>query len=127
MKLEESSVMTKENERFDPLLGVSSHVFSVRIRYSAAAERGAILFFVVASLSAISSMYEYSLRFSFQTVKLLIYSFQCIFGSISSEFGEICTRCSPRKTNEECKSFFIPIQKLFFKNNVKYYCRFRTT
>lgn len=39
----------------------AAEIEETRIRYSPAAKRGAILFFVIASLSAITNMYEYSL------------------------------------------------------------------
>uniref|UniRef100_A0A6S8LSH1 AAA+ ATPase domain-containing protein n=1 Tax=Dunaliella tertiolecta TaxID=3047 RepID=A0A6S8LSH1_DUNTE len=40
---------------------MAGHIEEARVRYSPVAQRGAILFFVMASLSAISNMYEYSL------------------------------------------------------------------
>lgn len=45
----------------------SQQMDEVRVRYKPAAQRGAVLFFVMASLAAISNMYEYSLA-AFLTV-----------------------------------------------------------
>lgn len=45
----------------------AAEIDEARVRYSPAAQRGATLFFAMASLSAITNMYEYSLS-SFLTV-----------------------------------------------------------
>jgi dynein heavy chain len=45
----------------------AEEIEEVRMRYSAAAKRGAVLFFVMASLANITNMYEYSLA-AFLTV-----------------------------------------------------------
>jgi dynein heavy chain len=39
----------------------AQEIEEARVRYSAVAVRGAVLFFVMASLSAVNNMYEYSL------------------------------------------------------------------
>jgi dynein heavy chain len=49
----------------------AKEIEEARTRYQAAAQRGAVLFFVLAGLSAVNNMYEYSLA-SFLTVFNLV-------------------------------------------------------
>ncbi|KAF5830619.1 hypothetical protein DUNSADRAFT_14266 [Dunaliella salina] len=48
-------------EKLEASKVMAGHIEEARVRYSPVAQRGAILFFVMDSLSAISNMYEYSL------------------------------------------------------------------
>ena len=55
------------SEKLDQAKETAVEIDNVRIRYSPAAKRGAILFFVLSGLSVINNMYEYSLA-SYLTV-----------------------------------------------------------
>lgn len=54
-------------EKLEVSKATAVEIDETRVRYTPVAKRGAILFFVMASLSAITNMYEYSLA-SFLTV-----------------------------------------------------------
>lgn len=60
--LEEAKSKAVEiSQKLSEASATASQIEEVRARYKPAALRGAVLFFVLASLAAISNMYEYSL------------------------------------------------------------------
>lgn len=62
----------------------ASQIEEVRARYKPAALRGAVLFFVLASLAAISNMYEYSLA-----------SFLAVFSRTLDTSKKVCVTALP--------------------------------
>ncbi len=71
----------------------ASQIEEVRARYKPAALRGAVLFFVLASLAAISNMYEYSLA-SFLAVFSLTLDTSKKVGSLPNNNVPCSTQCA---------------------------------
>ena len=66
------------SEKLQVARATAKEIEEARTRYQAAAQRGAVLFFVLAGLSAVNNMYEYSLA-SFLTVFNLVSAFEANF------------------------------------------------